>query len=952
MPNQTVNKVQFGNQTVMDITDTTADAADVIQGEVFYTKSGVRSTGTLGDATQSTHGLMSSSDKVKLDGIDAEMYKTITTPASVITITDGADDVPITMEVGIEPIQDLHGYANPWPAGGGKNLLPMTVDRIKANNNWTWDGNTATVNGVTFTIMTDTDNNVTGIKINGTATSETRLHILSKEVSDYYSFFSKNTAYKISCFPAGGNNESRLEIAPYNGSTWSRTNYNQKYNGDAEVTFTDTTADTDNANVYILIPNGAALNNVIVKPMIRLASVTDATFAPYSNICPISGWTGVNVANISDSEKQPYFSGLLNGTYGFVDLGTLTWTYDSTYTRFNSDIYSQNAKIAHSPRTEMVLCAKYEPITDGRAVSSVTDKSIYRGSNYDLSVHDSAYTDAAAFKTAMSGVYIVFELATPTTPTITQEQYNIILQSFNLSGWLIPISWQSEAGTVYGGTLTLNQDGTGSLVVDRASVDLGTLQWTSLNYSESRYFYTDISGMKDLGETIMSKYEKTPYKNQPADKHYTYGWLYIGAKKFIIRDSTYSTYDNAQFKTAMSGVQLVYELATPVTYILNPGQVKTLLGLNNIWADTGDINSLTYASSTNNVISTEERYKLSTVEEGAQVNPGNATQSAAGLMSAADKTKLDSITGNVYTDYTITIAVADWTASNGEYVYTWTNSAITTQCLADVIFVTDPDTVLAGLSLSADKVTGGMQFVCSGTPSGALTVKIRIIDSDTTAALQNATTTQDGIMSAQDKVKLDAVYQASAYHESDMGIVETTNTATHAISSGQYVIWKGQLYTADSAIAVGATLAASGGSKNLTAVANGGLNALNNNITTLSSSMPQFEVVNTGIIYKATSATYEYVGLSIQIPALTGYMLEFQSQWASGQPDGVVIASSSSTITTNGTYVRNDGSSYACICGYTDSTRTVHMWVKRGSVPAQANAHWCRGIFIKGKTPQ
>ena len=70
MPNQTVNKVEFGGQTVIDITDTTADAADVIEGEVFYTKSGARSVGTLTDATQSTHGLMSTSDKIKLDGID------------------------------------------------------------------------------------------------------------------------------------------------------------------------------------------------------------------------------------------------------------------------------------------------------------------------------------------------------------------------------------------------------------------------------------------------------------------------------------------------------------------------------------------------------------------------------------------------------------------------------------------------------------------------------------------------------------------------------------------------------------------------------------------------------------------------------------------------------------------------------------------------------------------
>ena len=71
MPNQTVNKVEFGNQTIMDITDTSANANDVIEGEVFYSAAGARTVGTLGDATTSTHGLMSAADKEKLDNLSS-----------------------------------------------------------------------------------------------------------------------------------------------------------------------------------------------------------------------------------------------------------------------------------------------------------------------------------------------------------------------------------------------------------------------------------------------------------------------------------------------------------------------------------------------------------------------------------------------------------------------------------------------------------------------------------------------------------------------------------------------------------------------------------------------------------------------------------------------------------------------------------------------------------------
>ena len=44
--NPNVNKVVFGDATLMDITDTTAEPADVAAGQVFYTRSGARSVGT------------------------------------------------------------------------------------------------------------------------------------------------------------------------------------------------------------------------------------------------------------------------------------------------------------------------------------------------------------------------------------------------------------------------------------------------------------------------------------------------------------------------------------------------------------------------------------------------------------------------------------------------------------------------------------------------------------------------------------------------------------------------------------------------------------------------------------------------------------------------------------------------------------------------------------------
>ena len=81
MPNLYKNKIIYGDQTLMDITDTTAEEEDVIEGQVFYRANGARSMGTLTDATTITHGLMSAADKVALEewkslrlSVDAQGY--------------------------------------------------------------------------------------------------------------------------------------------------------------------------------------------------------------------------------------------------------------------------------------------------------------------------------------------------------------------------------------------------------------------------------------------------------------------------------------------------------------------------------------------------------------------------------------------------------------------------------------------------------------------------------------------------------------------------------------------------------------------------------------------------------------------------------------------------------------------------------------------------------------
>ncbi len=119
-----------------------------------------------------------------------------------------------------------------------------------------------------------------------------------------------------------------------------------------------------------------------------------------------------------DSNNNLYYDGdvyehdgKVTRKYGIVDLGTLNWAYDSANSMFNVPF------AACKPGTENLICGKYyQPFRYWGGITGATS-GIHMDSNLSLYIKDPAYTDAATFKAAMSGVYLVYELATPTTDT-------------------------------------------------------------------------------------------------------------------------------------------------------------------------------------------------------------------------------------------------------------------------------------------------------------------------------------------------------------------------------------------------------------------------------------------------------------------------------------------------------------------------------------------------------
>lgn len=145
-------------------------------------------------------------------------------------------------------------------------------------------------------------------------------------------------------------------------------------------------------------------------------------------------------------------------------------------------------------------------------------------------------------------------------------------------------------GTRYGGKVDLVNGGG----KDRLGyVDLGTLNWDLQGNPNT--FQAIVSDMLTPSNNIMcSHYPTIPAStsgaNMPDKSIKTYGTS--SAKYIIVKDSRYS--DVASFKTAMNGVQLLYELATQTTYDTQPTAIKSLQGDNNFFASTGEIELLQY----------------------------------------------------------------------------------------------------------------------------------------------------------------------------------------------------------------------------------------------------------------------------------------------------------------------------------------------------------------------
>ena len=415
----------------------------------------------------------------------------------------------------LSPIQDLHGYSNPWPAGGGVNVLD---DNIK----WT----AGTYHGLQLSTQNGYEYTLTGTATEG---GTIITNIIAREdavILPPGTYIGNAGTYQL--MDAAGN----FLKNQYGGTPFTRNE--SFYVG----------------MVYIEIVSGRTYN---ITKFIGLAKGSTAltAYSPYSNICPISGRTGLNVyrtgINIWDEEWERGTIGLTTGAKVDDD------------TKIRSKNY-----VPISPNTAYY----YKFPGNWRMIYFDADKNVVERGN--------TYSPNIILTSPATAHYLLFALDATTeydnniaiNYPATDHDYHVY------NGSTYSVDWTSEAGTVYHGTV---DPVAGQLMVDKSVYRFtGSESWT---LSGTSFFYTFITE----GLTSANGYFDT--ENGVNIYYYSSSGqviVYLNRNTFLSTLSDMHDY-------FPSGIGFLYTLATPITYQLTAQEVEALVGTNNVWSSSGDV---------------------------------------------------------------------------------------------------------------------------------------------------------------------------------------------------------------------------------------------------------------------------------------------------------------------------------------------------------------------------
>ena len=177
--------------------------------------------------------------------------------------------------------------------------------------------------------------------------------------------------------------------------------------------------------------------------------------------------------------------------------------------------------------------------------------------------------------------------------------------NLHLNDTVIAVDWQTEAGTVYGGTLDVLK---GTLTVSHNLITLTGQETNWTKYGANTVYIPASSGLlgdaeesqPGTGNSITGSCSICPseaagyiYRGYVEKASQSGGVQFnnIQARWGLASGFTVSDWKARLQELSVAGtpVQILYKLASPITYQLTQEIVATLAGQNTIWSDTGDV---------------------------------------------------------------------------------------------------------------------------------------------------------------------------------------------------------------------------------------------------------------------------------------------------------------------------------------------------------------------------
>lgn len=413
-----------------------------------------------------------------------------------------------------------------WKSNGelaAKNLLPFDISHmIRINGGGTWNGLAYTYNGVTYTLLSDGT-----VRVNGTATAYSLFRIIDANSI----FLNPSNNYYITGSPSSSTASTYYVYYSelINGSWVYYSNL-----GNEDTLFTPNTTSTQ-CVVDIIVRDGQTANNVVFKPMIRLAKDNDNIYQPYAmtNKEMTSYVQAISNPNLLDNpwftvNQRGFTTGNTNASYT-VDRWRIQHPYFTSVTLSNDVITLLHDETSNA--TEFAQYFEYERLKDAVGKPITLSIMLSNGKVYS---------------------------ATAILPIVTSSPVTVIsIEDIDNTGYYCAFGWRSEKPFVRIGSLIANS----TISIKAIKLELGSVSTlandTVPNYQQElakcqRYFvfYEDLRSSGDI--TSASKQYRICVFT-PVAMRVKPTWNFSNSTIIVRTPTGYSNYTGSSFIAVTAG---------------------------------------------------------------------------------------------------------------------------------------------------------------------------------------------------------------------------------------------------------------------------------------------------------------------------------------------------------------------------------------------------------------